>query len=205
MCPFSIKNRKHQFSDHNAIVVRLKMEHEMKRVTNNMMSWRITDDGLQKLSQLTNDSFGNAEGNDTQEQYDKFERNMREVMNECFKIRKNKKNNQIDKQFSEIYSKITKFSRKGKAQRRVARQYVKMIIAANTEKVALRQKLKIKEIVQNLTVNDTFSPDRFWNLCKRARKSTNSAGTAVETEDGRELYGDEMILDAYKNKFKHRL
>lgn len=189
MCPFSIKKKKkaeeHKFSDHNAIVVKLKMGHEKKRVTNTM-SWRITDDGLQKLAQLTSDSFGSAEGNNTQAQYDKFERNMKEVMNECFKIRRNKKNNQIDKQFLEIYSKITMFSRKGKAQRRVAREYIKTVIAANTEKVATRQKLKIKETVQNLTVNNTFSPDRFWNLCKRARKSTNNAGTAVETEDGRE-------------------
>ena len=62
MCPFSIKKKKKKkkkvkFSDHNAIVVRLNIEHEKKKVANIAKSWRITNEGMQKLIMATNETF----------------------------------------------------------------------------------------------------------------------------------------------------
>ena len=71
MCPFSLKKKKNveetQFSDHNAIVVRLLMEHNKKNEVNKAKSWRITKEGLQKLIEITNDTFDNSKGSNTQQ------------------------------------------------------------------------------------------------------------------------------------------
>ena len=71
MCPFSLKKKNNveetQFSDHNAIVVRLLMEHNKKNEVNKAKSWRITKEGLQKLIEITNDTFDNSKGSNTQQ------------------------------------------------------------------------------------------------------------------------------------------
>jgi hypothetical protein len=41
-------------------------------------------------------------------------------------------------------------------------------------------------------------------MCKRSRNQ-NTSGTSVETEEGIELFGDELILNAYIEEFEHRL
>ena len=91
MCPFSIKKKnkveKVQFSDHNAILMKLQIAHEKKNASKQPKSWRITNDGLQKLVQLTNDEFNSDnedEENDFQNHYDNFEQNMMKIMDECF-------------------------------------------------------------------------------------------------------------------------
>ena len=125
-------------------------------------------------------------------------------MSQCFRINRNKSKNPIRKQYYNMYKQVTQFSRKGKAQRRIARIYIKEIIKVNTEHVAAAQKDRIKDTLNNLTVDEKFSPNRFWDLCKKNRSSC-SMGSSVELEDGSELYGDEMIWNPYKNEFVHRL
>jgi hypothetical protein len=142
LCPFCLKkskgNQEPQYSDHNAIILRMEMCYEKKRPTNQPKSWRITDDGLQKLIQMTNEGFDcNNEGMDSQERYNNFENSITELMDECFQTRKTKKQkNQIPKEYLEIYKKITAFSKKGKAQRQVAKKYINEIIKTKTERVA---------------------------------------------------------------------
>ena len=211
LCPFSVKQsegtKEPQFSDHNAIVLHMEIRHERKTRNNLPKSWRITDEGLQKLAQLTNEEFDYSyEGADVEEQYDKFEGRIGEIMDECFQIRRNKKiQTQIPGNYSEIYKKITAFRKKGKAQRHVANKYINEIVKENTEKAADAQKKRIQTALDNLTINSTFSPNKFWELCKTAKNSNNNTGMSVETEDGHELFGEEMILDAYSKEFKHRL
>lgn len=208
-CPFGIvkiKKKEHpKFSDHNAFLLRLTIPYEKKKEPRQAKSWRLTKEGLEKFNQLTNDSFdvGVLDGN-VQEKYNNLENKLKEVMDECFKVRKKYKPNSVQKEYLPMYSKITRFARGGKVQRRTAKQYIQLILKANTEKVAETQKAKILTTVNNLTVNNTFSPNRFWDLCKKARKS-DDVGTSIETEDGRELYGSELIRNAYMNEFKHRL
>ena len=125
-------------------------------------------------------------------------------MDECFRVRRNKNKNRVHREYLTTYTALTKFARGGKAQRRVASQYIKEIVKASVEKVADTQKKKIQTTLNNLTINNTFSPDRFWDLCKKARKGEN-VGTSIETEDGCELFGSELISNAYMNEFRHRL
>ena len=69
---------------------------------------------------------------------------------------------------------------------------IENIAKLKTEKVISAYKEKIKRTVENLTVNNTFSPNNFWNLCKKARKEAT-------------IFGEEMIRNAYKQEFQHRL
>ena len=210
VCPFSVKKSKgrqtQQFSDHNAMILRLEMPHEKKVADKLPKSWKITDEGLQKLVHLTNQEFKcKSDGNTFQERYDNIEKGLVELMDECFQTRKRKNNEQaVPAEYYKIYKKITEFSRKGKAERLVARKYIEEINKVKIEKVAAAHKRKIQTVVENLTVGNTFSPNGFWNLCKKARKNA-STGTSVETEDGSELFGDEMIRNAYMEEFKYRL
>ena len=77
---------------------------------------------------------------------------------------------------------------------------IENIAKLKTEKVISAYKEKIKRTVENITVNNTFSPNNFWNLCKKARKE---ATMSVVMEDGHEIFG-EMIRNAYKQEFQHR-
>ena len=208
-CPFNIKRKKHiiqpQFSDHNAIILKLLIPHEMKLNTCPPRTWRITKDGLTKLRQLTNSDFdSNSEGNNIQEMYNNVEDKIKGIMDKCFQVRKKRKDHHIQKEYLAAYTKMTRFARGGKAQRRVAKKYIEEIIKASIEKVAEEQKRKIRNRINNLTINNTFSPNRFWDICKKSRKQ-NNIGTSIETEEGSELYGSELICNAYMNEFKHRL
>ena len=102
------------------------------------------------------------------------------------------------------YKQITAFSKKGKAQRNVAKLYIQELRKISIEEVAITEKQKIRETLQNLTIDDKFSPNNFWQLCKKS-KTQGTNGTSIEGSGGTELYGDEMIKNAYLDEFVHRL
>ena len=147
---------------------------------------------------MTNTEFHiQTEGKNIQKFYDVFEQKLKYIMDQCFQRSSNNKQNKnnqhaIRKEHYGVYKQINMFARKGKAQRRVARCYIEALLKANTEKVAALQKERIKTALQNLTVNNTFSPNKFWDLCKKARQK-HMLGISVETDDGHELFGEEMI------------
>ena len=207
-CPFSItkrKNKQHQqFSDHNAIILNLEIPHEKKKQNYVPKSWRLTKDGLEKFKQLTSCGFDDVHQGNVQEKYHHLERKIQDVMNKCFRVKRKNNQHPIQKVCLPMYIKLTKFARGGKAQRRVAKQYIEQILKTSKEKVADVQKKKIQTTLDNLSINNTFSPNRFWDLCKKSRKS-NDIGTSIETDDGREIFGKEMICNTYMSEFKHRL
>ena len=206
LCPFSTqKSGVKKFSDHNAILLRLNIPYQKPESTSAAKAWRITDDGIQKLIEITNKEFKwDSQGTDTQELYDNFEKELYGLMDECFQIRKPKKTKDIPTEFFEIYKKVAEFGRGGKAQRKVAKEYIKEMRRINSEKAADSQRRRIQTTVENLTVNNTFCPNNFWNLCKKAR-TKNCMGTSIETENGHEIFGEEMVRNAYMQEFQHRL
>ena len=84
VCPFSVKFGNKQYSDHNAIILRLMISFEKRTPAKQPKSWRITEDGIQQLIDLTIDTDGsfefNVQGKNTQEMYDNFEKSMYQVM-----------------------------------------------------------------------------------------------------------------------------
>ena len=204
-CPFSVKKKEQQFSDHNAFIIKMVIEHS-KKIVPPQSSWKITPEGLEKFHDHTNSHLlrGLDENTTTQKMYNMLERNIYESMDKCFKKRTVKKIPPLRKDFYQIYKKITTFGRKGKAQRMVAKTYIQEIHKLNAEATTAIRNEHVINTIRKLTVNDSFSPDSFWKLCKQSRKQ-NMMSTSIETEDGTELYGNELIQNAYRDEFKHRL
>ena len=74
----------------------------------------------------------------------------------------------------------------------------------NTNEVSFTVKENVTKTLQNLTIDNKFSPNDFWKLCKKSRWSSTDATSIINT-DGVELYGEEMIRNAYSDEFKYRL
>ena len=203
-CPFSIKKGKlPQFSDHNAFIMKMTIEHSKKKMQPEV-SWMITPNGLNEFKQLTKYNLREIDANTTQKRYNMLEKNIHDAMNQCFKKRKNKEIPALQKDFYKKYKTITAFSKKGKAQREVAKTYLQEIIKLNAEATASIRYQKVVNTIEKLTINHSFSPDSFWKLCKKAKKQTMMC-TSIETEEGIELFGEDIIRNAYKDEFAHRL
>ena len=207
-CPFSIKKNKKrepQYSDHNAFIIKMVIEHS-KKADKPQTSWKITPEGLQEFHDHTNNNCLRDldETATTQKMYNMLENNIYASMNKCFQRRKQKKTLPLRKDFYKTYKTITSFARKGKAQRKVAKIYTQEIHKMNAEATSTIRNEHVKNTIRKLTVDNSFSPDLFWKLCKKSRKQTMMS-TSVETEDGSELYGDELIQNAYRDEFIHRL
>ena len=61
-----------------------------------------------------------------------------------------------------------------------------------------------KNVLKKLTIDNKFCPDNFWKLCKKSRKPVANT-TSIETSDGNELFGEDLMLNAYRQEFTHRL
>ena len=207
-CPFRILKKngcnEPKYSDHNAIIVRLKIEHE-KKPTQKEKGWKITDEGLKKFELDTAVLTLEDENLLAQAQYDKLEEKIHAAMDSCFrKMKSSKKDRILSNHHLKKYKQVTAFSRKGKSQRRVAKMYIKEILKANTEETSIFRKDKMVETLKNLTIDNKFTPDKFWKLCKKSKK-TKMGGASVEGRDGKELFGEDLIRNAYRDEFEHRL
>ncbi len=205
-CPFYTTTKKKipQYSDHNAMIIKMSIEHSKKK-TNPDVSWKITPEGIQNFQDITNSDLRDIEStNKPQKMYNMLENNILKSMDKCFEKRKAKKIFPLKKYFYEMYKKVTAFARKGKAQRIVAKTYIQEINRMNAEATSAIRNEQVKSTLKKLTVDGKFSPDSFYKLCKKSRKQT-MMGTSVETDDGTELFGDELILNAYRDEFIHRL
>ena len=208
LCPFWLEKKRGavepHYSDHNPIIATFHIAHQAKKESQ-VRKWKITMEGLEAFSKLTTDGMDvKLQGENVQQMYNFTEDTINAAMGKCFRKAKNKGVNHLHSKYMAKYKEVTKFARKGRSQRKVAKMYIQELKKLNTEEVAAAQKEKINTTLRNLTIDDKFSPTNFWQLCKKSRNQTNS-GTSVENEDGTELYGDEMIKNAYLKEFVHRL
>ena len=86
----------------------------------------------------------------------------------------------------------------------MARLYIEEIIKLNTANVAAAAKERVKTTLRKLTIDKNFSPNQFWELCKKYKNNQPSC-TSVVANDGRELFGEDLIANAYLEEFVHRL
>lgn len=57
-----------------------------------------------------------------------------------------------------------------------------------------------------MTIDGAFSPNNFWELCKRNRQNNKcNMGSSVISINGNEVCGEELIKETYKEEFRHRL
>ena len=202
-CPFSVKKKKIQYSDHNSIITTFEIQHSKKKQIP-PTAWRITETGLKDFADSCENLPTYLELSDS-EKYNAYEKIIHSKMDQCFQKHKMNRKKNFTGTHRLLYKQAMIFAKKGKAERKVASKYVQAMVKANTEKVAAQTKENVKNTLQNLTINNTFSPNKFWNLCKKFRRNEGGMGTSIITETGSEIFGDEMILGAYRDEFKYRL
>ena len=212
-CPFSLRKQKNcvptpKFSDHNSIITTIQLPHSSEKIPH-QPSWRLTEEGLQNFHTITSEeSFPTEIKGRGQRKYDNYEKLLTDTMSQCFKKTRPRPpptEQRMNRSFTALYNKVMKFARKGKAQRKVARTYVQAMHQSSAEQVAERNKENVRNTLMNITIDGTFSPNSFWQLCKKNKKTYNGMGTSVVTESGNELFGQEMIKEAYAKKFSFRL
>jgi exonuclease III len=210
-CPFWLKKKRGsplpQYSDHNSIIGRFNVKIGKTNKTNlPPPNWKLTHAGMEKFHNITSTDLNVdiPNGDTPQGQYNTFEAFLNSIMNQCFRKSKPKKDNELAGALLDKYKQINIFARGGRAQRRIAKLYIEELINMNSVEVGRRNKEKIYQTMQKLTIDDKFSPDNFWKLCRSTRKP-NINNTSVETDDGVELYGEDVIRHAYRNEFLHRL
>ena len=207
-CPFWVKKKKQQFSDHNAIIPKFRIKYRKLKKIHRPRRWKLTKEGMERFHEITSaPNFATTIPNGTtQEQYDYVEDRMNSVMKECFRKAKSRKREDSDLSGNPLdkYKKIRLFSQKGKSQRKIARLFIAELKKVNIQKVANKVKDRVTNIAKQLTVDNKFSVDNFWKLCKNARKQITN-NMSVETDDGNELFGEDMIRNAYRNEFIYRL
>ena len=212
-CPFSITKKKGKeipkFSDHNAMIMELVIEHKKKVTKACDTNWMITAEGLSSWLIQTEDKFKDfiEIKEDGQDMYNSYEQYVHQSMDFCFRRsrRKKIKNQKIKDNLLGMYRLVSNFSKKGKAQRNVARLYMEKLIEANTVAVSKIRITRIKENIESMAVNEKFSPNQFWKVCKSFRKKNANNMSSIVNENGVEIFRDELIIDAYKEEFKNRL
>ena len=210
-CPFRVKKVKGaaeaQFSDHNAIISKFHITNQKVKKIKPVPKWKLTEEGMEKFHQITSHGFDSSlpRGN-PQEKYNAMEDHLNSTMSKCFK--KNKPRGSkvpvIKGKYLSRCKQLNDFAKKGKIQRKVAKVYIQEMIKMNTEDVAATVNDKVVSTMKKLTIDNKFSPENFWKLCRHSRKQITN-NMSVETTDGRELFGDNLIRNAYRDEFLYRL
>ena len=209
-CPFGIKRKNKeiipQYSDHNSIITTFKLPHSRSE-PKHQPSWKMNVESLQKFNEITAsaDFPNDIDKHKGIDKYNEYEKLIFRTMDTCFQKTKKKKKQNVSKKYVALYKKVMLFAKRGKSQRKVACCYIQAMKNANLEAVAKRNRENIKNTLSNLTVDGSFSPNNFWELCKKSRQNNNTMGTSVITEAGNEVFGEDLIKNTYMREFKHRL
>ena len=101
---------------------------------------------------------------------------------------------------------LSKVSKTGKIQRRIARTYLQRVIEIEARQLAKIKTERLKHTISNLSEDDKFSPNAYWKLKQAAdKKIADESVFSIVKESGVEVMGEKAIIDAYKEEFQHRL
>ncbi len=207
-CPFWLKkvggNLEPHFSDHNAFITKLIIPNVKYKKQHRPSKWKITPEGLHKFEGITSQFDASLPPGSAQHMYNGVEGRLNNTMEKCFRKTKGRRSTDLQGKYLGKYKQISEFAKKGKAQRKAAKLYIQELVKLNTDEVAYAVKENVKWTLKNLTIDNKFSPDSFWKLCKKSRTKTIT-GTSVVNENGVELFGEDLIRNAHENEFKHRL
>ena len=108
------------------------------------------------------------------------------------------------KRFLDIYKVIVSFGAMGRTQRKVAAQYKKLILDQNMKEVRKERAMCLKKTITSLTIGGNFSKEQFWKVRKAIYRKFESC-SSVRDMDGREVFDEGLIRNAYQMEFSTRL
>ena len=196
------------------MVLQLNLNYEKNKKTNSKQHiWKISEEGLAKLKEIDIDyekeKRNNSVAKSPQEDYNRFENIVNEVMEKCFNKKKVNSNKgetkvRIRNDFVEIYKELVKISSKGKTQRKVATRYKKIIQELDKEEVLERKAQNVQKVMRDISVTNQLSVQSFWKLRKTMSKNYRVC-TSIVKDNGTEVFGAETIRNEYRLEFKTRL
>ena len=212
LCPFHIKNKVKIMSDHNSILMNMKirMQDKQKKTEQGEESvrWKIKAEGIEQLSKSCDKCLntGNISDKTTQEMYDSFEQKIKMVLDECFKRiveKKSKPGPILNKKFHNIVKCINTFAKKGKAQRKVATTYLQKLVEIDIEQITKNRAENLKKVVSEMTIDGQFNAEKYWKMRKSHNKKHQTCSSVIR--DGKEVFEPEQIMHAFKEEFQERL
>ena len=212
LCPFYMKTKEKVLSDHNSIIITLRVQAKKKQkggIDLDNIKWIVRPEGVEKLSEKCDEILkGDLVDGTTQDKYNQFEAKIKKVLSECFKQTTSKKQSkrkkeQESKKYKSIVQTINVFAKKGKAQRKVARIYQEKLKEIQMKDVTRRKAERIKEVVNQMTIDGNFNVHKFWKIRKSNKKKQQDCTSVIK--DGREVYDDDQIMTAFRDEFQKRL
>ena len=202
-----------KYTDHNAMVMLMvDLFKKPKFVAEKSVGWwKLSDEGLKKFNIMTDhyNAVPYDNSKDVQENFDIMSSHLEIAMLECFKKvhpsskhrhDTNNNNNKV-RRTRKILQEIAK---EGKAQRKVAHHYLKLLNDKIVENVHKKKAARISDVAISLTEEDQFSTDKFWQLNK-SRNNKKCAKNSVISGKNVELFNDAAILKEYEKEFQSRL
>ena len=210
MCPFYKKRTKGKekivYSDHNPLIAELLIPENVV-IPDKINKWVITRKGLDVFTKKTEKNF-NIDVSDYQTTYTSFEKTLKTVMQQCFKMktvdRREEKPLCTNRQ-RRVIKMVRKFSTRGKLQRKIAETLMKRINNHIAETIAIKKAETVMNTVKSIEVDDTFSPKHFWKLKKVLCPKSRMEKAIVVLENNVEVHGEAAVKEAYRQEFKTRL
>ena len=140
--------------------------------------------------------------------YNNWHNEFSKLLGTCFAWRKKKANKSAPrKNFKCARDVIARISKKGRIQRKVAKQYQERLVISESK---LHEKIrteKLKSTMSQLTSKEKFSPVGYWKMKQSVRKSERKTEvmSSVLKANGVEVDGPDAVKDAYKEEFEKRL
>ena len=200
------------FSDHCAITTTVRItkgSKKQKSKKEKFKYWVLTEDGMDKYQEMTQNELGLGDMTGYDEPYDVWRKKVDEIMHVCFTKRTAKDNHNDNKPHGEKALKIRKILReigkRGKVQREITKVYRERMIANEAKKIEQKRVDNIKKTVASLTTEDKLSPNAFWKMRKSVNKNPSLKFRAIYKSNGKVTTNEDEIKDEIRKEFEHRL
>ena len=209
-CPYRLKGKQGiVYSDHCAILLTLQLQTDETTLRSpKTKRWHFTEEGYAAYKIESIASMDVNWSPDTTQAYAFWVSKFEELLSKCFSKKTVKSGNWIPhkKKKTPIRDILTNVSKKGRIQRAIVKKYIERFVELEARQEAARKTAKLKETMQALTEDEKFSPNGFWKMKKSADKSLKAdTSFTVMKDNGIEVTGAELINQAYKEEFQHRL
>ena len=222
MAPFHVLNKNkekeegRQYSDHNPVIVIFRISYgEVRKSTTIKVEnagWKINDSGMKRFAELTTSGKTPSLKNITT--YTDLQNEIVKLMNVCFQPKKTKnrsviqkeKGKVVDKKQKMMLQKIRPLLKKGKTEKKVAKEYIAELKKIQQQSVQEKRAERMCEILKELKGGKgEFSVNQFWKLRKCVNSSNIEEKTSIITPEGIELFNEEAIMNEYRKEFEKRL
>ena len=196
-----------QFSDHNAIICKFRLNCSRSQANDpKPLGWKISETGLEKFNELS--SSGDLVAFNTNN-YTSFQNSLSQLMDFCFQPKRPPKKSSPEKKLSHpsflSWFKIFKpYTIKGRVEKLVAYKYISFLQSVQIQKVQTTRASHIRMTINQLTIDNQFSRDKFWKL-KKSIANVSEEKSSVVNDNGIEITTPSGIINEYKNEFINRL